>query len=230
LEDRFGFPFVEFYGMAEVGVCAADSIPPRRIDTTSVGRPLAGTEFKLVDADDNEVPVGEPGQLCVRRSGPDPRKGLCRGYLDNPEATNQVWRNGWFYTGDILRRDEDGRYYFVDRIKHMIRRSGQNMAAAEIEAVLQGHPAVFEVAVVPVPDEIRQEEPLACVVLASGFEGNMETAASIFELASKELAYFKAPGWIVFMDSLPGWSLVPKDENPASIPGIIDMRKLKVRT
>lgn len=237
LEERFGFPFVEFFGMSELGVCAADRIPPRRTDTTSVGWPLAETEFKLVDANDNEVPVGELGELCVRRTGPDPRRGFCRGYLDNPEVTAQVWRNDWFHTGDILRRDEDGRHYFVDRIKNMIRRSGQNMSAAEIEGVLQGHPAVNEVAVVPVPDETRQEEPLACIVLNEGFQANAETADSIFEHAMDQLAYFKAPGWILYMDSLPRTAseklqkavLVPAGEDPGLMPGIIDMRAKKQR-
>jgi len=237
LEKRFGFPFVEFFGMSELGVCAADNIPPRKPETTSVGRPLAETEFKLVNSEDVEVNSGELGELCVRRTGPDHRRGLCREYLDNPEVTAQVWKNGWFHTGDILKRDEEGRFYFIDRIKHMIRRSGQNMSAAEIEAVLQGHPAINEVAVVPVWDQVRQEEPLACVVLNDGYQGDSEIAESIFYYSIEHLAYFKAPGWILFMDSLPRTgseklqksALVTSDQDPALIPGVIDMRSKKTR-
>lgn len=237
LEERFGFPFVEFFGMSEVGICAADNLEPRRPDTRSVGRPWPGVDFRLVDERDQEVPPGVPGELCLRREGPDPRLGLCGTYLDDPETTERMWRGGWFHTGDLLTRDEDGRFYFMDRIKHMIRRSGQNMSAAEIEAVLGSHPAVAEVAVVPAPDEIRQEEVLACVVVADGHAPDAATASSVFEHALDRLAYFKAPGWVLFLDALPKTStqklrksaLFADVEDPRTTPGIIDLRDRKKR-
>lgn len=237
LEERFGFPFVEFFGMSEVGICAADNIEPRKRDTRSVGRPWPGVEFKLVDENEQEVPPGVLGQLCLRRVGPDPRLGLCGTYLDDPETTEQVWRGGWFHTGDALTRDAEGRYYFQDRIKHMIRRSGQNMSAAEIESVLQVHPAVSEVAVLPVPDEIRQEEVLACVVVSNGHEPGIHTAEAIVDHALDRLAYFKAPGWLLFVDSLPKTSthklqksaLFAELDDPRTAPGILDFRDRKKR-
>jgi len=237
LEDRFGMPFVEFYGMSELGICGATNVEPRMIHTRACGKPWPGVEYRLVDEHDRDVPVGELGQVLVRRTGPDPKLGLCNGYLKDPETTEATWRGGWFHTGDILRRDEEGMYYFVDRIKHMIRRSGQNMAAAEIEAVLRLHPAVQEVAVLPCPDEMRQEEVLACVVPAAGHASDRATADSIMDWSLTQLAYFKAPGWLLFMDKLPTTSsqklqksgIFAKDEDPRLRPGIVDLRERKKR-
>jgi acyl-CoA synthetase (AMP-forming)/AMP-acid ligase II len=237
LEERFGFPFVEFFGMSEVGICAADHREPRKRDTRSVGRPWPGVEFRLVDENEQEVPPGVSGQLCLRRTGSDPRLGLCGAYLDDPETTEEVWRGGWFHTGDVLTRDAEGRYYFQDRIKHMIRRSGQNMSAAEIESMLQAHPAVAEVAVVPAPDEVRQEEVLACIVLADGHRPDAATAEAIFEHSLGRLAYFKAPGWLLFVTELPKTSthklqksaLFADLEDPRTAPGIFDFRDRKKR-
>jgi len=237
LEERFGFPFVEYFGMSEVGICSATNVEPRKIDTRACGKPWLGVEFRLVDENDRDVPTGELGQLLIRRIGPDPKLGLCNGYLKDPETTEQAWRGGWFHTGDILRRDEDGLYYFVDRIKHMIRRSGQNIAAAEIEAVLRMHPAVQEAAAVPAPDEMRQEEVLACIVLAPGHAPDRATADSIMDWSLRHLAYFKAPGWLLFMDRLPTTStqklqkssIFAKGEDPRGRPGVIDLRERKKR-
>lgn len=237
LEERFGFPFVEFFGMSEVGICSATNVEPRKINTRACGKPLPGVEFRLVDENDNDVPEGEPGQLLIRRVGPDPKLGLCVGYLKDPEATEEAWRGGWFHTGDILRRDEDGLYYFVDRMKHMIRRSGQNIAAAEVEGVLRMHPAVQEVAAVAAPDEMRQEEVLACIVLAKGHAPEQATVDSIMQWSLERLAYFKAPGWILFMDKLPTTStqklqksrIFERGEDPRKRPGIFDLRDLKKR-
>ncbi|MPZ60590.1 MAG: AMP-binding protein [Propionibacteriales bacterium] len=237
LEARFGFPFIEFFGMTEVGICAATNHEPRRPDTRAVGRPWAGIEFRLVNDDDEEAPVGEIGELTIRRSGPDPRRGFFRGYLHDERITEDVWRNGWFHTGDLLSRDEEGIYYFVDRKKHMIRRSGQNIAPAEIETVLRLHPAIREVAILPVPDETRQEEVLACVVPARGTAADRATAEAIGDWSLEHLAYFKAPGWVLFIDELPTTStqkvqkgeILADGEDPRERPDIIDLRDRKRR-
>jgi crotonobetaine/carnitine-CoA ligase len=202
-----------------------------------VGRPLPGIEYRLVDDQDGEVGVDEPGQLLVRRAGPEPGLGLFSGYLDEPETTAEVWRGGWFHTGDVMRRDGDGLYYFVDRLKHMIRRSGQNIPAVEIEEVLRAHPAVEQVACVAAPDELRQEEVLACIIPASDSLADEAGANSIMDWALERLAYFKAPGWIIFVDSLPTTNtqklqknrIFEAYDNPLDRPGCIDLRGRKKR-
>lgn len=202
-QERFGFPLIEVYGMTELGICSFASREPRDLGKQYVGEPSEGVEFRISDGHDEEAPVGDPGEVLVRRKGPDPKKGFFAGYLDNPELNAHIWRNGWYHTGDILKKDEAGRYYFVDRLKHMIRRSGQNISATEVENSVRAHPAVSEVACVPAADPLRQEEVVACIVLAPEAEATRETAESIAKWSSERVAYFKAPGGIVFMDKLP---------------------------
>ena len=238
-EERFGVPLVDGWGMSEVAIAAWSRHEPRKIDTRSIGTPLAGMEFRVVDDDDRPVPDGTPGELLVRRIGPDPKRGLMREYFRAPEITAETWRNGWFHTGDIVRRDADadGHYHFVDRKKHMIRRSGQNIAAAEIENCLLDHPGVRTVACMPVPDEVREEEVMACVDVADGHAADRATAEAIQRHALANLAYFKAPGWVLFLDDLPKTAtqklqksaIFAKDEDPRTRAGVIDLRDGKQR-
>lgn len=202
-EQRFGFPMVEVWGMSEVGIAAAANREPRRIDTRTFGRPLPEIELAVVDEEDRPVADGTDGELLLRRSGGDPKRGLFAGYWKDPATSAEAWRGGWFHTGDVVRRDPDGLFHFVDRKKHMIRRSGQNIAAAEVEACLRGHPDVAEVAVLAVPDELREEEVLACIVPRGDRPADAALAAAIAAHALAQLAYFKAPGWVLFLDSLP---------------------------
>ena len=140
----------------------------------------------------------------MRHAGPDPRRGFFSGYLKDDAATEEAWRGGWFHTGDAVRRGEDGQLHFVDRRKNIIRRAGENIAALEVEAVLAGHPAVRQVAVIAVPDEVRDEEVLACVVLQEeDFSPDEATAVSLQSWCLERLAYFKAPGHVAFIDELP---------------------------
>src|SRR5439155_26155623 len=125
-------------------------------------------EARVVDDQDREVARSTEGELLVRCAGPDPRHGFFAGYLKNAEATAEAWRGGWFHTGDVVRQMADGMLVFVDRKKNIIRRSGENIAAAEVEATLQAHEAVAQVAVLAVPDELREEEVMACVVPMPG--------------------------------------------------------------
>ena len=108
------------------------------------------------------------GELLVRQAGADPRHGFFSGYYKDEKATAEAWRDGWFHTGDAVRRGPDGALHFVDRLKNIIRRAGENIAALEVEAALAGHPAIAQVAVIAVPDPIRDEEVMACVVLQHG--------------------------------------------------------------
>lgn len=236
-ERRFGFPLVEVWGMTETGRILADAWEPRQIDTRAFGRPIKGLEAKVVDAEDNEVPRGQEGELLVRFAGADPRKGFFSGYLKNAAATAEAWKGGWFHTGDTVRMAEDGMLYFVDRKKNIIRRSGENIAAAEVEAVLQAHDAVAQVAVLAVKDEVREEEVMACIVPMPGRAGDAGLADALFDWCNQRLAYFKAPGWLLFVDTLPttGTQKVQKtqifkpDEDPRQRPGCIDLRQRKRR-
>lgn len=203
-QERFALRLIEVWGMTEVGICSAECRAVEDAgDLHTIGWPLDGIEFRVADETDRDVAPGEVGELLVRRQGPDPRRGLFAGYLGDQETTRHVWRNDWFHTGDLARWTDDGRLVFVDRLKHMIRRSGQNIAAAEIETVLAAVPGIAEVAVIAATDALRDEEVMACVVAKAGFTPSLALAQDIFAAAAKDLAYFKLPGWVVFVDSLP---------------------------
>jgi acyl-CoA synthetase (AMP-forming)/AMP-acid ligase II len=194
-ETRFGFPLVEAWAMTETGGGAiiAASREPRHVGTRCIGRPPPDLQISMEK--DN-------GELLVRQAGADPRKGFFSGYLKDPAATEEAWRDGWFHTGDAVREGPDGQLHFVDRRKNIIRRAGENIAALEVEAALAGHPAVAQVAVIATPDPVRDEEVMACVVSREGNPG-LATATSIQDWCLERLAYFKAPGYVAFIDELP---------------------------
>ena len=237
-EQRFGFPLVEIWGMTEMVRAIIDSEPPRQVGTRAFGRPREGLEVRIVDDADHDVPAGTPGELLVRTSARAPRRDFFSGYLDDPVATEQAWRGGWFHTGDIVTRAPDGQLRFIDRRKNIIRRSGENIAAAEVEAVLQTHPLVEQAAVLAVPDDVREEEVLACVVLRA--EGRHDPAAAVQALlahCNAELSYYKAPGWVWLTDSIPTTSTqkIQKHQifepgvDPRTLPGMVDLRAQKRR-
>jgi acyl-CoA synthetase (AMP-forming)/AMP-acid ligase II len=202
-EARFGFPLVEAWAMTETGAGAvvAANEEPRHIGSNCFGRPRGDVEVSIRREDGSEAAAEEPGELLVRHAGPDPRLGFFRGYTQDAQATAEAWKGGWFHTGDIVRRAADGSLHFVDRKKNVIRRSGENISAVEVEAVLQQHPAVAAVAVAGVGDPLRGEEVVACIV--SDRAASAELAAEIAGWCRERLAYYKAPGFLGFVDSLP---------------------------
>lgn len=239
-EKRFGFPVVEMWAMTETGRLISDNHEPRAIHTRSFGRPSAWVETRAVNEHGNEVPVDVPGELVIRHSAATPRKGFFSGYLKNEQATEEAWRGGWFHTGDAVVRDADGRFYFMDRKKNIIRRSGENIAAAEVEACITAHDEVAQCAVIAAPDEVREEEVMACVVVKPSADiadaaRREALARDLFAWCFERMAYFKAPGWVLFVDSLPlGTSakvqkihLFPAGVDPRTQPGAIDLRALK---
>ena len=236
-EQRFGFPLLEVWGMTETGGGFIAAEEPRHVDTRAFGRPNRDMLARVVDDQDNEVPPDTDGELTVRRRGPDPRRGFFSAYLKNPAATDDAWRGGWFHTGDVVRQDASGMLYFVDRKKNIIRRSGENIAAAEIEAVLQAHPQVAQVAVVAVPDEIRDEEVMACIVPMAGVETGPALARTLFDWCMERMAYYKSPGWVVFLEALPTTGthkvqkgkIFPDGEDPRQRAGACDLRASKKR-
>ncbi len=233
-EERFGFPLIEGWGMTEMCRILVDSHEPRQVGTRAMGRPEPGLEVRVVDEGDDDVAPGEAGEMIVRHSAQTPRKGAFSGYLNQPAATEEGWRGEWWHTGDTVRQDASGMLFFVDRKKNIIRRSGENIAAAEIEAVLQAHRDVAQVAVMAVEDDMRDEEVLACIV-ARELEGDAPLAQALFAACYDQLAYYKAPGWIVFVDELPvtGTQKVLKHKifgdgvDPRRVPNAHDLRALK---
>lgn len=238
-EKRFGLPLLEGWAMTETGgACLlAATEEPRHVGARCIGkpdRPGPAMQARVVDERGVELPRGTPGELVVRASEDDPRRGLFSGYLDDPAATAEIWRGGWLHTGDIMRMDAEGSLFFVDRLKNIIRRSGENISALEVEGAIAGHPAVSQVAVVAVSDPMRDEEVLAAVVPKSPCD-EAALARDILRHAAARLAYFKVPGFVAFLDALPTTSTqkIRKADlgalagNPAGQPRCHDLRAQK---
>jgi acyl-CoA synthetase (AMP-forming)/AMP-acid ligase II len=176
----------------------------------------------------------------VRAAGDDPKRGFFSEYLKDEAATAEAWEAGWFHTGDLVRADAAGHLYFVDRKKNVIRRSGENISAVEVESVLAQHPRVAAVAVAAAPDEVRGDEVLALVVRRDPQpdEDLGALAQQITQHALQQLAYYKAPGYVAFVDVLP-LTLSQKVQRAQTktlaqtLPGqphCIDTRAMKKRT
>lgn len=237
-EDRFGVPMVEVWGMTETGRFLGDCHEPRRIDTRAFGKPSEDLEAQVVDPDGTPVPHGTEGELVVRSHGTNPRRGFFHAYLKNPDATAEAWRSGWFHTGDVVVQKPDGMLHFVERRKNIIRRSGENISAVEVENALISHPSIEAVAVIGVVDEVRDEEVMACILTCESVAINRETAQDIFNSARKLLAYYKLPGWMAFVDDLPRTGtqkvrkglIFPNTDDPRKAPNVIDLRDQKKRS
>lgn len=206
-EERFGFPLVEAWAMTETGAaaCIMANHEPRHVGTNCFGKPESFVEIRLIGDDGAPAPVGTPGELLVRASGSDPRRHFFSGYLKDESATEEAWAGGWLHTGDVVRQDASGHLYFVDRKKNVIRRSGENISAVEVESVLNEHPLVKTSAAAAVPDALRGDEVLVCIVPREPIDAEQRAAAatSIVEHALSRLAYYKAPGYVAFVDALP---------------------------
>lgn len=202
-EERFGFPHVEGWAMTETGAGGVimATAEPRNPGTANFGRPRDGVEARIVLDDGSEAGVNTPGELLVRRAGPEPRRGFFSGYLKNSQATDEAWQGGWLHTGDIVLRDANGNFRFVDRKKNIVRRSGENISAAEVESILLQRPDIRNLAVAPAPDDVRGEEVMA-LIIADGARDAAQ-AAEITRWALDQMAYYKTPGWIAFVDALP---------------------------
>jgi acyl-CoA synthetase (AMP-forming)/AMP-acid ligase II len=179
---------------------------PRHVGASCFGREGDDVEVKLVADSGAPAGVDEPGELLVRHAGADSHDGFFAGYLKDKAATDEAWAGGWFHTGDIVRRGADGQLHFIDRRKNVIRRSGENISAVEVESVLLQHPRVKAAAVSAVPDAVRGDEVLACIV-SEGVAGDVQSrraaAADIVDWCLARLAYYKAPGYVAFVDGLP---------------------------
>ena len=195
VKDRFHVQILEGYGLSETSPVATFSDPERDPRPGSIGIPVWGVEVKLVDPDWGEVEgADQVGEIAIRGHN------IMKGYYNRPEATAEVMKDGWFRSGDLARRDEDGYYYIVDRAKDMIIRGGFNVYPREIEEVLMTHEAVSLAAVVGVPHESHGEEVKAFVIR---HEGADITEDDLVAWAKDQMAGYKYPRIIEFRDELP---------------------------
>lgn len=195
-EARFGCRLVELYGATEVGgILYPPPGEPGR--PGSCGKPLGPWQVRLVDEQGFEVPVGTPGELVVRAEEPSV---LMEGYWGMPDETLVAFRDQFFHTGDLLRQDADGWFYFVGRRKDIVRRRGENISAAEVEMCIEAHPDVMACAIVGVPSEMTEEEVMACVVPR---EGCMLTPRALTDWCADHMAKFMVPRYVRLLNSLP---------------------------
>lgn len=192
---RYGVPWMTVFNMTEVSCPLVSERNPTAVG--SAGRPRSGVEARIVDENDIEVPVGQVGELIVRTDRP---WALNHGYYKNPEATARAWRNGWFHTGDGFRVDQDGQYYFVDRMKDAIRRRGENISSFEVEAEVCAHPAIREAAAVAVPSDVAEDEVMVAISLG---EGQSLDPAELIEFLRPRMAHFMIPRYIRTLADLP---------------------------
>ena len=193
-DEAFGTKVLEGYGLSETTGMGSFNLPDRERKPGSIGVPIGGTEFRLLDDDGNDVPAGEPGEIAMR--GPF----VMTGYWNRDDATRDTIRDGWFHTGDMATVDDDGYFFIVDRKKELIIRGGYNVYPREIEEVLYEHPAVREAAVVGVPHADLGEEVGAAVALKDDAEA---TADELRAFAKERVAAYKYPRRVWFVDELP---------------------------
>jgi long-chain acyl-CoA synthetase len=194
-KKRFGVDIKEGYGLSETSPVATFNPPDRESKPGSIGTPIWGVELKLIDRDWGDVTeVGEVGEIAIMGYN------IMKGYHDRPEATAEAIKDGWFRTGDLGRRDEDGYYYVVDRAKDMIIRGGMNVYPREVEEILMTHEGVSLAAVVGAPDERHGEEVRAFVIRTPGAT---VTEDELVAWAKEQMAAYKYPRVVEFRDELP---------------------------
>jgi long-chain acyl-CoA synthetase len=194
-DEKFGVNVLEGYGLSETSPVASFNVLDQPKKAGSIGLPIWGVEFRLEDEQGNVVDTtGVPGEICIKGHN------VMKGYWRRPEVTDEIIRDGWFHSGDIGTRDDDGYYFIVDRKKDMIIRGGFNVYPREIEEVLYGHPAVAEAAVIGVPHPSHGEEIAAIVALKPGAEVDED---ELIAYSREHLAAYKYPRSVQFRDELP---------------------------
>lgn len=193
--QRFGVDVYSVYNMTELGAPFETAANPTA--TGTCGRLRPDFEARIVDENDCEVPIGMQGELIVRSDTPWT---LSSGYYRDPEATAQAWRNGWFHTGDLFSRNEEGDYFFRDRVKDAIRRRGENVSVLEVESEIVAHPHVHEAAVVAVPSDDSEDDILAVI---APLPDHVVDPAELLQFLQRRMAYFMIPRYVRFLTSLP---------------------------
>jgi carnitine-CoA ligase len=192
---RFGFGLLDGYGSTETNCIMGAPLAEQRPGL--MGRVLDGFSARVVDAQDNELPDGEAGELILRADEPF---AFATGYFGMPEKTVEAWRNLWFHTGDRVVRESDGFFRFMDRMKDAIRRRGENISSYEVEQVLVSHPQVENAAVFPVRSELAEDEVMAAVVLKGSEKLAYET---LLDYCQPRMPYFAVPRYLEYVEALP---------------------------
>ena len=195
LAERYGFSYMTGFNMTEVSVPLVAELNTRAFG--SCGKPRAGIECRLVDEHDIEVPVGQTGELILRSDLP---WSMTTGYNGMPEATAKAWRNGWFHTGDVFRRDADNNFYYVDRAKDAIRRRGENISSLEVEREVLAHPAVQEVGAIPAANPGGEDDVM---VVVAPKPGATVDPAELLQFLIPRMAHFMVPRYVRIVPSLP---------------------------
>lgn len=195
--ERFGIRLRNGYGQSEAMLYITFDAVASPSAYPSIGRAIMGREVMVVNESNEVLPPGQVGEIVVRGV---PGRNLMLGYYCDDEATRKAFDGGWLHTGDMGYLDARGNVYFFGRLKEVIKRAGENVSAAEVEEVIIGHEAVQDVAVIGIPDPIRDQAVVACVVLRKGFRVSAEELRAHCEA---HLAYFKVPQIVTFMDHLP---------------------------
>jgi long-chain acyl-CoA synthetase len=193
-EEQFGCMILEGYGLSETSPVASFNHPHAERKPGSIGTPIAGVEMRLVDDDGKDVAPGEVGEIAIRGEN------VMKGYWERPEETAKAIPDGWFRTGDLARRDDDGYFFIVDRKKEMIIRGGYNVYPREIEEALYEHPAVAEVACIGIAHPELGEEVAAAVALKPGATAEVD---ELREFAKARVAAYKYPRHIWLVEALP---------------------------
>ena len=193
--ERFGFALVDGFGSTETNFVIGDDMHHQSPGWMGPVHP--GFHARVVDADDNEVPRGEAGELILRADEP---YAFATGYYGMPEKTVEAWRNLWFHTGDRVIQGEDGLFRFVDRLKDSIRRRGENISSFEVEQVLLTHPAIANAAAFPVRSDLAEDDVMVAIVLR---DGATLSGPELMEFCQSRLAYFAVPRYVDFTQDLP---------------------------
>ncbi len=199
IEERFGVTLVEGYGSTEGGLMVHEELgkpSPER----SCGRCIAEYQLRIVDVDDDPLGPGEIGEIIVRPTDDEDRHLMMTGYYRMSEMNEEVFRGGWFHTGDLGRLDEDGNLFFEGRKTDAIRRRGENISPFEIQQVIESHPAVLEVAAYGVPSEFTEEDVAVAVVLKKEHELSND---DLLEFCRDRMARYMVPSCVRFLDALP---------------------------
>ncbi|GJL88054.1 MAG: ATP-dependent acyl-CoA ligase [Minwuia thermotolerans] len=195
LARRIGVDWYTTFNMTEISCQIMSGRNPETAGTCGLVRP--GAEVRIVDDNDCEVPVGTVGELIVRDAAP---WAMNHGYHKNPEATAKAWRNGWFHTGDALKVDGDGNYFYIDRVKDSIRRRGENISSFEVEVEVNAHPDVREAAAIAVPSEHGEDEVM---IVVEPVAGRSIDARALIEFLIPRMAHFMVPRFVRVIDALP---------------------------